>query len=68
MFLTKQELRSLTGRAHSRKQIEWLLNRGWPFELDANMAPKVLKSVMFERMGGRMDNQEPSLNLTDEAA
>ena len=68
MFLTSEELQTLTDRHHKRKQIEWLKAHGWPFEIGDSGYPKVLRSVANERMGGRMDNQEPSLNLTDEAA
>lgn len=68
MFLSKKELAELTGRTHRKKQMEWLLVRGWPFELSANFTPKVLRSVAIARLGGSIDNQSPTLHLTDEAA
>ena len=53
MFLTREELATLTGRKYAKYQIAWLTTYDWAFEIDANGGPKVLKSYTEQRMGPR---------------
>jgi hypothetical protein len=53
MWLTPAELRSLTGRTYAKYQIDWLTERQWTWEPDANGKPKVLRSYAESRMGGK---------------
>ncbi|AKU12508.1 hypothetical protein AzCIB_2615 [Azoarcus sp. CIB] len=52
MFLTKDELRNLTGYQKPSLQKRWLTDRGWPYEENAAGDPKVLRSIVEKRMGG----------------
>ncbi|MBD9676256.1 DUF4224 domain-containing protein [Pseudomonas sp. PDM18] len=40
-FLTNAELEALIGAKSTRKQIEWLMESGWKFELNAARKPIV---------------------------
>jgi hypothetical protein len=53
VFLTPEELAILTGRKYAKYQIAWLTACDWAFEIDANGAPKVLRSYAEHRMGTR---------------
>ena len=52
MFLTRQQLRELTGTSHKSKQLEWLADRQYAFELDRNGRPVVLRSHVEQKLGG----------------
>lgn len=63
-FLTIQELSELTGYRRRSGQCEWLDDNGYPYELDKDGKPKVLKSVVLGRIGGEFNESfEPQLNL-----
>lgn len=51
IFLTPDELSELTDRKQAAKQIQWLLANGYPFERSASGRPKVLRSVVLNRLG-----------------
>lgn len=51
MFLTQTELAQLTGRSRKDKQRQWLMARGFNFEVTADGRPVVLRSVVEGRMG-----------------
>jgi len=51
-FLTRDELRELTGAKLRKKQIAWLQRRGWEYELNCLGWPVVLRSTMEGKMGG----------------
>jgi len=69
MLMTDSEITEVTGRQRPKAQIRWLKARGWPFEVDADGRPKVLRSVMVARLGGSAQNDGPTLRLkTHEAA
>lgn len=52
MFLTEEDLATLTGRARAKEQIEWLRQRRYPFEIGADGKPKVLRSFVNAKLGG----------------
>jgi Domain of unknown function (DUF4224) len=49
--LTPIELKELVGSTHKKKQIEWLGQRGWRFDLDINGRPIVIRSFLEARLG-----------------
>jgi ribulose bisphosphate carboxylase small subunit len=63
MFLTVDELKELTGFSYSSKQVEWLLKRGWKFEVNGRKKPKVAKSYFELKMCGRTSEKSPEDSL-----
>jgi len=57
-FLTQTEIRELTGYSVRLRQISWLANNRWPFELDGFNRPVVLRSVMECRLSDPDSKQE----------
>jgi hypothetical protein len=49
--LTSIELKELVGSTHKKKQIYWLAQRGWRFDLDINGRPIVIRSFLEARLG-----------------
>jgi hypothetical protein len=68
MLLTEQDIKELTGRQRPTAQVRWLKAHGWPFEVDADGRPKVLRAVSVARLGGQAQNDGPSLRFDHEAA
>lgn len=58
MFLTAEELRELTGYTYYCRQIDWLRNHNWKFELTAQLRPKVARSYFESRLGGGSAKQD----------
>jgi len=50
LFLTRAELKDLTGREQPAAQKRWLQANGWVFEEDAAGRPKVARAYFFNRM------------------
>lgn len=50
-FLTEEELAQLTDASHAKKQIKWLADRAWPFEVSTTGKAKVLRATMERKMG-----------------
>ncbi len=50
IFLTQEELRDLTDLKIPAAQIRWLLKHAYPFEISAIGKPKVLRSLIIERL------------------
>jgi hypothetical protein len=51
MFLTTDEMENLIGTNRRKKQIAWLQDRKFPYEVDILGNPKVLKSFIECRLG-----------------
>ncbi len=51
MFLTPEELRSLTGRQHADAQCAALARMGLKFVIDADGRPKVARSAVEAKLG-----------------
>jgi len=49
MFLTIDEIIALTDRKQPSRQIEWLRQNGYPFEVGATGRPKVLRIIVEQR-------------------
>jgi len=54
MFLTPDELADLTDYKRSACQARWLSDRGIPFATGRSGRPKVLRSIIMERLGGTL--------------
>ncbi|UCV01733.1 DUF4224 domain-containing protein [Dechloromonas denitrificans] len=69
MFLTKEEVRELTGYVRSADQCRWLEKRGWKFERNAITGrPVVLRKHVEEMLSLDVPNRdtappEPKLNM-----
>ena len=65
MFLTTQELVELTDYKHPAKQIRWLREHGYRFEIGASGRPKVLRSEIERRLGKteKTTGKRPRLEL-----
>jgi hypothetical protein len=61
MFLTPDELKSLTGYVRPSAQIRWLRTRGYRFEIGGDGLPKILRSAVLAKLGGSIS--EPRLRL-----
>ena len=55
LFLEKEELRSLTGRAFKSLQIAWLRSSGIPFRVNATGHPVVTRAAVE----GRIEPETP---------
>lgn len=67
MIATKDDIEALTGRKRKTHQIEWLREHAYPFEIGADGRPKVLVSVIEDRLGGSTTTRR-ELNWEDAAA
>lgn len=55
MFLTAAELCELTGYVYCSRQIEWLRQHNWKFEVTAQNRPKVARGYFDLRLGASKD-------------
>jgi hypothetical protein len=51
VFLTPDELETLTGYTWPAKQRQWLTRHGWLFEIASNGRPVVTRSYAESRLG-----------------
>ena len=63
MFLEPKELHNLTGFKYAAKQIRWLQENGYIYEVGGDGKPKVLRSYVVTRMGGVVEPQSPGPKL-----
>ena len=49
MFLTPDEVAELTGYQQQSRQVRWLRDRRYPFDLGADGKPRVLRSYDSQR-------------------
>ena len=61
MFLSEDDLVKLTGWTRPSAQRKFLLDRGYPHDVNALGQPVVLQSVVQERLGGK-DTPKSKLN------
>lgn len=54
MFLTRDELRDLSGYKRRSDIVRWLRERGYGFELDKDDWPKVLRIAVEARLQGKI--------------
>ena len=54
MFLSRAELKELTGFVYPSKQIEWLRAERFLFRVAADGHPRVLRAAVFDLLGAQM--------------
>ncbi len=57
MILTPEEVAALTDRIQPKRQIAWLTEHGWKFEVGAAGLPKVSRAYCAQRLGGEQARQ-----------
>ena len=66
MFLTKDEIIGLTGCKQTHKQVKWLNQRAYKYDISAIGKPIVLKAHIEERLSGsehkNKRSQEPDFS------
>lgn len=60
LFLTSDELISLTDRKVAKAQIDWLKKQSYPFEISAAGKPKVLRSLVINRLSSSTQSSNTS--------
>lgn len=65
MFLTREEIEDLTGRARPTAQIRWLRANGFEVLERADGMPIVLRAALMARMGVAARNRRPILTQPD---
>ena len=51
IFLTGEELETLTGFKTPARQVEWLSKKGWRFEINGNRRPIVARKYTEKMLG-----------------
>lgn len=51
LFLTSEEVGTLTGFKTPARQIEWLRTKGWRFEINGNRRPIVARKYAEKMLG-----------------
>lgn len=57
MFLTAEEVKTLTGLASASRQIGWLRTKGWRFELNAIGRPIIARRYAEKVLGCGPENE-----------
>lgn len=60
LFLSSEELKSLTDRKLAKAQINWLKEQSYPFEISAAGKPKVLRSLVIDRLSNSFQSSKPN--------
>ena len=63
MFMTQDELATLTGYSLPAWQRRWLTKHGWIFDTARNGRVVVLRSYAESRLSGTQVKPEPAMNL-----
>lgn len=58
LFLTSEELETLTGFKTSSRQVEWLRKKGWRFELNGNRRPVIARKYAEKMLGCGVPEQQ----------
>lgn len=53
MFLSREDLKKLTGAKRPKEMLSWLRDRGYPHEVDLGGYPIVLTDVVRARLGAK---------------
>jgi|GEM_PF-958298 len=57
-LLTKHELKDLTGWEDVKRQMEWLVTHGYPFDVGGDGFPKVLRLAVIQKMLGSLGSEQ----------
>jgi len=60
LFLTEVELFELTAYKYAAKQIAWLKNNGYKFEVNSKGRPKLLKQHLIAKLSDRPRQTRPN--------
>jgi len=64
VFLTEEELRTLSGKQKASAQARWLQSERIPHIIGGDGKPKVLRELVLARLGGTAQTpHEPKLRL-----
>jgi len=63
MFMTQDELKTLTGYELPARQRKWLDKRGWVYDTARNGRVVVLRSYAESKLSGIEKKPEPVMNL-----
>lgn len=63
MFLTDEEIQALTDYTSAKAQCRWFSRNAYPFEVSSRGRPRVLRSVVEDRLGGPIRRQNDGFNL-----
>lgn len=64
-FLSAARVAELTGYQRAYAQRSWLKANDYPFDMGGDGVPKVLESVVLERLGGSQQKKKgPQLRLS----
>jgi hypothetical protein len=61
LFLVPDEVATLTGYRLTNRQVEWLRDRGWRFELNANRRPIIARRYAEKMLGCGTDDEQPKM-------
>jgi hypothetical protein len=65
LFLSSDELTNLTDLKIAKAQMRWLIKNSYPFEVSATGKPKVLRSLVLERLNNvtkNINSNEPNFD------
>lgn len=65
LFLSTEELKELTDLKIPKAQMRWLSKHSYPFEISATGKPKVLRSLVLERLSNpsmKINSNEPNFD------
>lgn len=68
MLLTIAELIELTDYQAPAKQIQWLTEHGWKFDIGASGRPKVSRAYAEQKLGVQTKEILPDFSFLDKAA
>jgi len=57
LFLTSDEVGTLTGFKMNARQVEWLRTKGWRFEINGNRRPIVARKYAEKMLGCGVPDQ-----------
>lgn len=63
MFLNVEELIDFIGFQRPKKQIQWLMSRGYKFDVNGAGQPLVLREHIIEMLGGKKQKKCSTPNL-----
>lgn len=61
LFLAADEVATLTGYRVSARQIDWLRNKGWRFEVNSNRRPIIARRYAEKMLGCGTDDEQPKM-------
>ena len=63
MLLSPEEVADLTGYCYPSKQMTWLCENGYKHEVGGDGKPKLLRTYVYSRLGGMVEQSSPEPKL-----